>query len=180
MVQLLLRTAEGRFLRIGAKLACILILLAVPSLASRSRKKRRSEPAPPGSVARGRSQAHYERSFSSEKEVEGKRGFFTKLVDVVVGRAGPSASWCVLTAWRWTRGAAPSSPIRGRMAFTSSISQKQKYKFIERRDKDKDADACRRNASPWTRRTIFTSPIRSRERSSSSIRAESSGARSAA
>ena len=80
---------------------------------------------------------HYERSFSSEKEVEGKRGFFTKLVDVIVGE--PDHPHLV-------RPYSIAVDSRGRAIVTDPGAngihifdfENHKYKFIERRDKGRE------------------------------------------
>jgi DNA-binding beta-propeller fold protein YncE len=138
MVQLLLRTAEGRHPGTGATLAFIVLLLVIPGLASKSKKEKTVEPAPPDLLLEGGRKLHYERSFSSEKEVEGKRGFFTKLVDVVAGE--PDHPHLV-------RPYSIAVDSRGRAIVTDPGAngvhifdfENHKYKFIERRDKDRDA-----------------------------------------
>jgi len=138
MVQLLLRHAERRFLRIGVKLACIAVLLAAPSWASKEKKDKTVEPAPPDLLLEGGRKLHYERSFSSEKEVEGKRGFFTKLVDVVIGEPDHP---------HLMRPYSIAVDSRGRAIVTDPGAngihifdfENHKYKFIERRDKDRDS-----------------------------------------
>lgn len=138
MVQLLLRTAEGRLSRTGAIVACIVLLLAIPGLASKSKKEKTAEAAPPDLLLEGGRKLHYERSFSSEKEVEGKRGFFTKLVDVVAGE--PEHPHLV-------RPYSIAVDSKGRAIVTDPGAngvhifdfENHKYKLLERRDKDRDS-----------------------------------------
>ena len=77
-------------------------------------------------------------TFSSEKEVEGKRGFFTKLVDVVVGEPDhPHLVRPYSIAVDSKGRAIVSDP--GANGIHIFDFENHKYKFIERRDKDKDA-----------------------------------------
>jgi DNA-binding beta-propeller fold protein YncE len=142
MVQLLLRVAEKRSLQIGTRLAAILFLLAAPLWAAKLQREKKAEPAPPDLLLEGGRKLQYERSFSSEKEVEGKRGFWTKLVDVVAGE--PDHPHLV-------RPYGVAIDSRGRAIVSDPGAngihifdfENHKYKFIERRDKDKNKDPMR-------------------------------------
>jgi len=124
--------------RIGIRITCIVLLLATPGLASKPKKEKTVEPAPPDLLLEGGRKLHYERSFSSEKEVEGKRGFFTKLVDVIVGE--PDHPHLV-------RPYSIAVDSRGRAIVTDPGAngihifdfENHKYKFIERRDKSRES-----------------------------------------
>ncbi len=138
MVQLLLRIGEKKFLRMGTGLACMVFLLASPAWAAKVRREKpEAEPPPPDILLEGGRKLHYERSFSSEREMEGKRGFWTKLVDVVVGE--PDHPYMV-------RPYSIAVDSRGRAIVTDPGAngihifdlEQHKYKFIERRDKDRD------------------------------------------
>jgi len=138
MVQLFLRLAEKSSVRIGMRVACIGLLLVLPVWASKAKKEKTVEPAPPDLLLEGGRKLHYERSFSSEKEVEGKRGFFTKLVDVIAGE--PDHPHLV-------RPYSIAVDSRGRAIVTDPGAngihifdfENHKYKFIERRDKGRDS-----------------------------------------
>ena len=84
MVQLLLIFGKRTFLRWGMGCAGMLLLSITPAFASKVHKEKTVEPAPPDLLLEGGRKLHWERTFSSEKEME-KRGFFGKLVDVVIG-----------------------------------------------------------------------------------------------
>jgi len=138
MVQLLLSMTESSFVRIGLRITCVVLLLATPVLASKPKKEKTVEPAPPDLLLEGGRKLHYERSFSSEKEVEGKRGFFTKLVDVIAGE--PDHPHLV-------RPYSIAVDSRGRAIVTDPGAngihifdfENHKYKFIERRDKSRES-----------------------------------------
>jgi DNA-binding beta-propeller fold protein YncE len=138
MVQFFLRLAEKSSVRIGMRVACIALLLALPVWASKAKKEKAVEPAPPDLLLEGGRKLHYERSFSSEKEVEGKRGFFTKLVDVIAGE--PDHPHLV-------RPYSIAVDSRGRAIVTDPGAngihifdfENHKYKFIERRDKGRES-----------------------------------------
>ena len=137
MVQLLLIVGKRRTWRASLSCAWIFLLLAVPSWAAKVRKEN-TQPAPPDLLLEGGRKLHYERSFSSEKEVEGKRGFFTKLVDIVAGEPEHP---------RLVRPYSVAVDSRGRVIVTDPGAngvhifdfENHKYKLIERRDKDRDA-----------------------------------------
>jgi DNA-binding beta-propeller fold protein YncE len=138
MVQFLLRLAQKRSVRIGVRVAYIGLLFALPVSASKAKKEKTVEPAPPDLLLEGGRKLHYERSFSSEKEVEGKRGFFTKLVDVIAGEPDHP---------RLVRPYSIAVDSRGRAIVTDPGAngihifdfENHKYKFIERRDKGRDS-----------------------------------------
>jgi len=137
MVQFLLRFAARKLLPVGTGLAGLVLLAAMPAIASKIKTEKNVEPAPPDLLLEGGRKLHYERSFSSEKEVEGKRGFFTKLVDVIVGE--PDHPHLV-------RPYSVAVDSRGRAIVTDPGAngihifdlEQHKYKFIERRTKEKD------------------------------------------
>lgn len=138
MVQLLLRIALGRFVRAAMGIVCLGLLLAAPAWALKEKKEKPAEPAPPDLLLEGGRKLHYERSFSSEKEVEGKRGFFKKLVDIAMGE--PDHPHLV-------RPYSIAVDSRGRAIVTDPGAngihifdfENHKYKFIERRDKGRES-----------------------------------------
>ena len=114
----------------------IAFLLVTPSLGLETARKS-VEPAPPDLLLEGGRKLQYERSFSSQKETQGKRGFWTKLVDVIIGE--PDHPELV-------RPYSIAVDSRGRAIVTDPGAngihifdfENHKYKFIERRDKDRD------------------------------------------
>jgi DNA-binding beta-propeller fold protein YncE len=129
---------DNRFVRIGIRITCIVLLLATAVWASKAKKEKTVEPAPPDLLLEGGRKLHYERTFSSEKEVEGKRGFFTKLVDVVVGEPDHP---------HLMRPYSIAVDSRGRAIVTDPGAngihifdfENHKYRFIERRDKGRES-----------------------------------------
>jgi len=138
MVQLLLRSRKRRCFQIGGTLAAVVIMLAAPLWAAKVPKEKTADPGPPDLLLEGGRKLHFERSFSSEKEVEGKRKFFTKLLDIAIGE--PDHPHLVRPY-----GIAVDS--RGREIISDPGAngihifdfENHKYKFIERRDKDRDS-----------------------------------------
>ncbi|MGO9087875.1 MAG: 6-bladed beta-propeller [Candidatus Sulfotelmatobacter sp.] len=119
-------------------LALIGLLLSTPSWASKVKVQAKTvEPAPPDLLLEGGRKLHYERSFSSERETEGKRGFWTRLVDVVAGEPEHPHLVRPYSIAVDSRGRAIVSDP-GANGIHIFDFEDHKYKFIERRDKDKD------------------------------------------
>jgi DNA-binding beta-propeller fold protein YncE len=137
MVQLLLSFGKRAFLHRVARVAGVFLLLMAPAWASKVHKEKVEEPPPPDLLLEGGRKLHWERSFSSEKEIEKKPGFFTKLVDVIIGEPEHP---------RLIRPYSIAVDSRGRAIVTDPGAngihifdiEQHKYKFIERRDKDRD------------------------------------------
>jgi DNA-binding beta-propeller fold protein YncE len=118
-------------------LLVILPLLPIPSWASKEKPKP-NEPGPPELELEGGRKLTYERSFGSEREVKPKRGFWNRLVDVVAGE--PEFKFLV-------RPYSIATDSKGRIIVTDPGAGgvhifdfgQQKYKFLERREKSKDA-----------------------------------------
>ncbi|HYM77684.1 MAG TPA: 6-bladed beta-propeller [Candidatus Dormibacteraeota bacterium] len=137
MVQLLLSCGKKNVLRAAVSCAAILVCLAAPGWATKVRKQKVEEPAPPDLILEGGRKLHWERSFSSEKEMEKRPGFFTKMVNVIIGEPDHP---------RLVRPYSVAVDSRGRAIVTDPGAngihifdfEQHKYKFIERRDKDRD------------------------------------------
>lgn len=117
-----------------AILGCV--LLAVCAAGAKVRKPV-PEPPPPDILLQGGRKLTYERSYSTERDVRGKPGFWTKVVNVIAGE--PDTHFLV-------RPYAIVIDSTGRMIVTDpgaggvhifDIAQ-HKYKFIERQEKSKD------------------------------------------
>ena len=138
MVQLLLAEARGRSLRPALQVACAVLLLLTPALASRQAKV--ADVNPPDLLLEGGRKLSYERSFSSEREVKPKRGFWNKVLDVVAGE--PNFHFLV-------RPYSVITDSRGRIIVTDPGAHgihifdftQQKYKFISRKENTEGSDA---------------------------------------
>jgi DNA-binding beta-propeller fold protein YncE len=117
-------------------LACIALPLT-PIWASRKSKDQTPALAPPELILDGGRKLVWERSFESEIEVKPKRGFWNRVVDVIIGK--PEFHTLV-------RPYSIAVDSHGRVVVTDPGAvgvhifdfPNQKYKFIERKDKSKD------------------------------------------
>ena len=120
-----------------AILLVVLLLLPIPLWTSRQKPKP-EEPGPPVLELEGGRKLTYERTFGSEREVKPKRGFWARLVDIIAGE--PEFKNLV-------RPYSVATDSHGRIIVTDPGAAgvhifdfgQQKYKFLERRDKSKDA-----------------------------------------
>lgn len=137
MVQLLLRLAERKSFQLGFRLTCVAILLAAPAWASKPHKNKVDEPAPPDILLEGGRKLHYERSFSSQRETQGKPGFWTRLVDVIIGEPEHPELVRPYSIAVDSHGRAIVTDPGANGIHIFDFTQ-HKYKFIERREKDRD------------------------------------------
>src|SRR5262249_45144556 len=116
--------------------ALIAMALAVSAAASQgSRPKTEPVPGPPDLELSGGRKLVYERAFSSQREVKLKKGFWSRLLDVVAG--APQYRDLV-------RPYSVAADSRGRLIITDPgipgvhvfDFPRQKYKFIEREGKE--------------------------------------------
>lgn len=127
-------------MRVPRRLLLVVTLLLSPGISwAGSRPKAVDpEPGPPVLELEGGRKLTWERSFGSEREVKPKRGFWNRVLDVIAGE--PEFKNLV-------RPYSIAVDSRGRIIVTDPGASgvhifdfvQQKYKFIERRDKDKDA-----------------------------------------
>lgn len=122
--------------RTGLLVASLALVLSSGAWAAK-KSKTISQPHPPDVLLDGGRRLVFERSFSLEREVKPKRSFWTKVVDVIAGE--PDFHYLV----------SPYSIVtdsRGRIIVTDTAARgvhvfdfaQQKYKFLSRRDTDKD------------------------------------------
>jgi DNA-binding beta-propeller fold protein YncE len=112
-------------------------LLLSPAFAAKDKKKETAPIQVPDLLMDGGRKLSFERSFSNEHEVKPKRGFFTKVVDVVIG--APDYKSMV-------RPYSITTDSKGRIIVTDPGAHgvhifdfaKEKYKFLSRRDTGKD------------------------------------------
>ncbi len=112
-------------------------LLLSPTLSAKDKKKETVAVQVPDILMDGGRKLSFERAFSNEHEVKPKRGFLTKVVDVVIG--APDYKSMV-------RPYSITTDSKGRIIVTDPGAhgvhifdfEKQKYKFLSRRDTGKD------------------------------------------
>jgi len=138
MVQFLLERTGGSFLRLTKYIVLGLLMAAMPGWAASKATAKPNAVQVPELLLDGGRKLSFERSFSTDRDVKPKKGFFTKVFDFVVGE--PDLHFLV-------RPYSVVTDSRGRIIVTDPGAQgvhifdfaQQKYKFIERRDKSKDA-----------------------------------------
>ena len=138
MVRLFLNRCNKSLLsRTVLSLAAILLLLC-PAFAGKKNNDNLNQPAPPELLLPEGRKLTWERSFSLEREVKPKRSFWTKLVDVVAGE--PDFRYLVnpYSVTTDSKGRIIVSDPGAAGVHVFDFAQ-QKYKFLSRRDKDKDA-----------------------------------------
>jgi len=137
MDQLLLARAGQRVMRRAALAGCAALLMVSPLLATKEKSKE-AEPTPvPDILMDGGRKLTFERTFHSEREVKPKRGFWNKVVDVVAG--APEFHNMV-------RPYSITTDSKGRIIVTDPGAHgihifdfaKEKYKFLQRWDTDKN------------------------------------------
>lgn len=112
-------------------------LFLCPAIGAKDKKKEPATVQVPDLLMDGGRKLIFERSFSNEHEVKPNRGFFNKVVDVVVG--APDYKSMV-------RPYSITTDSKGRIIISDPGAhgvhifdfEKQKYKFLSRRDTDKD------------------------------------------
>jgi DNA-binding beta-propeller fold protein YncE len=136
--QLLLKIGSKRWLCRPLLAICAAALLAANSTHAANDKKKNLNPVQvPDLLMDGGRRLSYERSFSSEREVKPKRGFWTKVVDVVAGE--PEFHSMV-------RPYSITTDSKGRIIVTDPGAHgvhifdfgKEKYKFLSRQDTEKN------------------------------------------
>jgi DNA-binding beta-propeller fold protein YncE len=137
MVQFFLNGARRRKLRLAA-CALAVVFLSLPIAQATGKSKSKTGVPVPQLLLEGGRKLTFERSFASDRDVRPKPSFFTKVFDFVVG--APDVHFLV-------RPYSVVEDSRGRLIVTDPGAQgvhifdftQLKYKFIERKDKNKDA-----------------------------------------
>lgn len=137
MVQRLLSRARIQYALRAAAIGFVVLVLMAPAGTAKVHKAP-AQPPPPDLLLEGGRKLSYERSFSSEREVKGKPGFLTRLVNFVAGE--PELRGLV-------RPYSIAVDSRGRAIVTDPGAggvhifdfAQRKYKFIERQEKGKDS-----------------------------------------
>lgn len=136
MVQCFLSGGCTAKLRSAVWLLCLITLLIAPASGAK-RQKPPAEVPPPDLLLEGGRKLTFERTFSSEKDVRGKPGFWGKLVDIVAGEPDYK---------QMSRPYSVAVDSRGRVIVSDPgmtgvhifDGAQNKYKFLERQDKTKD------------------------------------------
>ncbi len=135
MVQPLLSRLSGPALQ-AARIALAVVLMAAPAGASKVRKVP-ANPPPPDLLLEGGRKLSYERSFSTEREVKGKPGFWAKVVNLIAGEAETRGLVRPYSVAVDSRGRAIVTDPGARGVHIFDFAR-NKYKFIERQEKSKD------------------------------------------
>lgn len=138
MVQPLLDVGRRNLKRAIGWAAAAAVLWMAPAWASHQPKEKPAASSGPELTLLGGRKLGYERSFSSEREVKPKRGFWNRLLDVVAGEPEFHAM---------VRPYSIATDSRGRIIVTDPGAagvhifdfKRQKYQFLTRREKSKDA-----------------------------------------
>jgi DNA-binding beta-propeller fold protein YncE len=136
MVQRVLSHADISQVKRRAWLSCLLLLLTLPATAAK-RHKPAPEMAPPDLLLEGGRRLSFERSFSSQRDAQGKQNIWSKLLNGIAGE--PDYKQMV-------RPYSIAVDSRGRMIVTDPGMggihifdlALHKYKFLERTEKSKD------------------------------------------
>jgi DNA-binding beta-propeller fold protein YncE len=114
---------------------CIVLLLLVPTWAAK-RAPKPATPAPPDLLLEGGRKLSFERTFRSERELH-KPGFWGKMLDVVAGEAQYHELIRPYSIAVDSHGRAIITDPGAAGIHIFDLTQ-NKYKFVERKDKDKD------------------------------------------
>ncbi len=136
MVRFLLARVTQSLIQIATWTGVVVLAASLTGFAKQP-KETLTQPAGPELLLDGGRKLTWERTFSLEQEVKPKRGFWTKLVDVV---AGPPDFRFMVSPYSVT------TDSRGRIIVSDPGANgvhifdftQQKYKFLTRKDKDKD------------------------------------------
>jgi DNA-binding beta-propeller fold protein YncE len=119
-----------------AKTACVLLLLLTPLRATKN-KEDTTVFHPPDLLLKDGRKLSYERSFSTEKDVRGKPGFWAKVLDVVAGEADYREMIRPYSIAVDSHGRAIITDPGAKGVHIFDFEQ-HKYKFIQRADKNND------------------------------------------
>jgi DNA-binding beta-propeller fold protein YncE len=138
MVRFLLSGGCGSRLPFASTVIVVIVFLVGANAAAARVKSKTTQVRVPELLLQGGRKLTFDRSISSDRDVRRKPGFFTRVFDIVVG--APDFHFLV-------RPYGVVTDSHGRVIVTDPGAQgihifdlaQQKYKFIERRDKSKDA-----------------------------------------
>lgn len=136
MVQYLLMRLPGACILRAARVALAVVLLTAPAATSKARKES-TPPPPPDLLLEGGRKLSYERSFSTEREIKGKPGFWARVANFVAGEAEIRGLVRPYSIAVDSRGRAIVTDPGAHGVHIFDFARK-KYKFIERQDTSKD------------------------------------------
>lgn len=136
MAQAILDRGRNGDLGTWGKVACILLLSLTPLWAAKN-KETPTVLLPPDLLLKGGRKLTYERSFSTEKEVRGKPGFWAKVLDVVAGEPDYREMIRPYSIAIDSHGRAIITDPGAKGVHIFDFEQ-HKYKFIQRAEKDND------------------------------------------
>lgn len=138
MVQSVLTRSDASRIRSSAWVLLALVLLASANLAAANKKPPAAVAPPPDLLLEGGRKLSFQQAFASERDIQGKKGFWKKLVDTVAGEPDYKAM---------VRPYGIAVDSRGRIIITDPgiggihifDPEQHKYKLIERKEKSKDS-----------------------------------------
>jgi DNA-binding beta-propeller fold protein YncE len=135
MVRFFLEVWTKSKLRAGWIIVALALFTIAPASASKSKDV--SQPSPPDLLLDGGRKLAFERTFSSEREVKPKRGFWTRVVDVI---AGAPAYHVLVNPYSVAVDSHGRIIVTDPGAFGIHIFDftQEKYKFVTRHEKDKE------------------------------------------
>ena len=137
MVQCFLRIERTRTLSRFGWMAVAILLLVVPGVADK-KPKPSAEPKPPELLLEGGRKLSFERTYTSERDIRGKKSFWGKLVDVVAGEPDYKEMVRPYSVAVDSRGRViVTDPGRGGVHVFDAAQHK--YKFLERKEKSRDS-----------------------------------------
>ena len=137
MAQGILGRARSEVPCICGKVACILLLLLTPLWAAENKKEDSIVFHPPDLPLKDGRKLTYERSFSTEREVRGKPGFWARVLNVVAGEPDYREMVRPYSIAVDSHGRAIVTDPGAKGVHIFDFEQ-HKYKFIQRAEKDKD------------------------------------------
>jgi DNA-binding beta-propeller fold protein YncE len=137
MSDLNIHVPRKRQLQEAFVIIAVILFLSLPGAAAKPAKTT-TQPAPPDLLLDGGRKLTFERTFSLEREVKPKRGFWTRVVDVIAGE--PEFHFLVTPY-------SIATDSHGRVIITDPGADgihifdftEKKYKFLSRKDSGKDA-----------------------------------------
>ena len=133
----LIRDRVGILAKFCMGLMLVLSVFA-PALAARPKAQKNAVPAPPDLLLEGGRKLSFERSFDTDRDVQVKRGFFTKLLDAAIGEPARHRMLRPYSIAVDSHGKAIVTDPGAEGVHIFDFAQ-HKYKFISRHGKDENS-----------------------------------------